>query len=100
MSIRIVRDQAFKAIEMFIKRTEALTASMPDTVLSAEEQAAATTGGSGAGNASNAVAVNRGQPGLTESAGGAAVALAGWAFTSLSARVSSSILYVAPSIAF
>lgn len=62
---------------MFVKRTEALTASMPDTVLPAEEQA----------NANSAVAVNKGQPGLAESAGGAAVALAGWALTSLSSRL-------------
>lgn len=72
-------------MEMFLKRVESLTANMPETVLSPEEQGSATAG-AGA-NANNAVAVNKGQPGLTESAGGAAVALAGWAFTSLSARV-------------
>ena len=74
---RIVRAQAFKAIDMFVKRTEHLTANMADTVLPSGEQE---TGG-------QAVAANRGQPGIAVSAGGAAVALAGWAFTSLSSRL-------------
>lgn len=72
---------------MFVKRTEGLTANMPDTVLSPEEQQA------GAALSPNtAVAGSKGQPGLAESAGGAAVALAGWAFTSLSSRIGNSDL--------
>ena len=78
---RTVRLQAFKAIDMFVKRTEQLVASMPETVLPAEDQQTQTSG--------TAVASQRGQPGIAESAGGAAVALAGWAFTSLSSRVRS-----------
>lgn len=78
---RTVRLQAFKAIDMFVKRTEQLVASMPETVLPAEDQQTQTS--------ATAVASQRGQPGIAESAGGAAVALAGWAFTSLSSRVRS-----------
>ena len=70
---------------MFVKRTESLTASMPDTVLPPEDPNAT----SGA----VAVAGSRGGPsGVAESAGGAAVALAGWAFTSLSSRLGNSDL--------
>ena len=87
---RIVRTQGLKAIDMFIKRTEVLTANMPDTVLSPEEQQQPGP----AGNTS--VASSRGQPGVAESAGGAAVALAGWAFTSLSSRLGSADLQAGP----
>ena len=79
---RIVRSQAFKAIDMFVKRTEHLTANMADTLLAADEQA----------SNGQVVAANKGQPGIAESAGGAAVALAGWAFTSLSSRLGASDL--------
>lgn len=72
---------------MFIKRTEQLTANMPDTVLPPEDQQ---QGSSLSPN--TAVAGSKGQPGLAESAGGAAVALAGWAFTSLSSRIGNSEL--------
>ncbi|BGP37790.1 Nuclear aminoacylation-dependent tRNA export pathway component [Rhodotorula kratochvilovae] len=79
---KAVRDQAFKAIDMFVKKCEALTASMPDTALppsaAAEQpalQAAAQT-----------------QPALATSATGAAGALAGWAFASVSKKLSSAEL--------
>lgn len=72
---------------MFIKRTEQLTANMPDTVLSPEDQQQ-----SASLSPNTAVAGSKGQPGLAESAGGAAVALAGWAFTSLSSRLGNSDL--------
>lgn len=72
---------------MFIKRTEQLTANMPDTVLSPEDQQQASSL-----SPNTAVAGSKGQPGLAESAGGAAVALAGWAFTSLSSRLGNSDL--------
>lgn len=84
---RTVRLQAFKAIDMFIKRTEQLTANMPDTVLPPEDQQQGTSL-----SPNTAVAGSKGQPGLAESAGGAAVALAGWAFTSLSSRIGNSEL--------
>lgn len=86
-TIRTVRLQAFKAIDMFIKRTEQLTANMPDTVLPPDDQQQGTSL-----SPNTAVAGSKGQPGLAESAGGAAVALAGWAFTSLSSRIASSEL--------
>lgn len=110
-SHRTVRDQAYRAIDMFVKKCEALTASMvrphplprletsfppqkkkepcsrslttlprvqPDTVIpdtptgqSPALQAAAQT-----------------QPGLATNAAGAAGALAGWAFASVSKKVS------------
>lgn len=72
---------------MFIKKTEQLTANMPDTVLPPEDQQQGTSL-----SPNTAVAGSKGQPGLAESAGGAAVALAGWAFTSLSTRLGNSDL--------
>lgn len=60
---------------------------MPDTVLSPEDQQQ-----SASLSPNTAVAGSKGQPGLAESAGGAAVALAGWAFTSLSSRLGNSDL--------
>lgn len=79
---KTVRDQAYRAIDMFVKKCEALTASMPDTVIpdtptgqSPALQAAAQT-----------------QPGLATNAAGAAGALAGWAFASVSKKLSSAEL--------
>jgi SCY1-like protein 1 len=72
---------------MFVKRTESLTANMPDTVLTPEDQQQAA-----ALSPNTSVAGSKGQPGLAESAGGAAVALAGWAFTSLSSRLANTDL--------
>ncbi|GAA5904553.1 hypothetical protein JCM8208_004814 [Rhodotorula glutinis] len=79
---KTVRDQAYKAMDMFVKKCEALTANMPDTALAPEAaaqqpalQAAAQT-----------------QPGLATSATGAAGALAGWAFASVSKKLSTAEL--------
>ncbi|GAA5886151.1 hypothetical protein JCM3774_002997 [Rhodotorula dairenensis] len=79
---KTVRDQAYRAIDMFVKKCEALTAGMPDTVLpdtptgqSPALQAAAQT-----------------QPGLATNAAGAAGALAGWAFASVSKKLSTAEL--------
>jgi len=86
-----VRDQAFKAIDMFVKRVEHLVVGMvrllssassdvqPDTVL------APATSPSGQSAALPDVAATA--PGLATTAGGAAGALAGWAFSSLGKKV-------------
>ncbi|BGP53835.1 hypothetical protein JCM8202_005610 [Rhodotorula sphaerocarpa] len=79
---KTVRDQAYRAIDMFVKKCEALTANMPETAVpdtptgqSPALQAAAQT-----------------QPGLATNAAGAAGALAGWAFASVSKKLSSAEL--------
>ncbi|GAA5875530.1 hypothetical protein JCM1840_005996 [Sporobolomyces johnsonii] len=78
---KAVRDQGFKAIDMFVKKCEALTANMPETVLP------------DAGQSSAALqAASQTQPGLATNAAGAAGALAGWAFASVSKKLSSAEL--------
>ena len=103
-SHRTVRDQAYRAIDMFVKKCEALTASMvsrplftkklgwqilttsrtrvhmqPDTVIPDTPT----------GQSPALQAVAQTQPGLATNAAGAAGALAGWAFASVSKKVSS-----------
>ncbi|WVR00194.1 hypothetical protein IAU59_007336 [Kwoniella sp. CBS 9459] len=75
---KLVRDQAFKAMSMFMARITEEVKNMPDTVLSEDKQAASygpvtTTSSSSSAN----------QAGLVNSATGAAGALAGWAIASL-----------------
>lgn len=92
--IRLVRDQAFKAMGMFIKRVEGFAASMvrharnsadqPDTVMSdtqSQNLGPVTTTSQSNGT---------GQAGLVNSATGAAGALAGWAISSLSKQLATS----------
>ncbi|GAA6047618.1 hypothetical protein JCM3770_001591 [Rhodotorula araucariae] len=79
---KAVRDQAFKAIDMFVKKCEALTAGMPDTALPPEAAAQQPA----------LQAASQTQPGLATSATGAAGALAGWAFASVSKKLSSAEL--------
>ncbi|GAA6029397.1 hypothetical protein JCM8097_003658 [Rhodosporidiobolus ruineniae] len=90
---KTVRDQAFKAIDMFVKKCEQLTASMPETALpppdpsaSPASAAAQQPGGLAAQAASQT------QPGIATSATGAAGALAGWAFASVSKKLSTAEL--------
>ncbi|BEI81446.1 hypothetical protein CcaverHIS002_0206060 [Cutaneotrichosporon cavernicola] len=64
---KIVRDQAFKAMAMFVKRVEEMVASMPATVLSDTERPVSPPQAAG----------------MVTSATGAAGSLAGWAFSSL-----------------
>ncbi|KAM0792352.1 hypothetical protein ACM66B_005032 [Microbotryomycetes sp. NB124-2] len=78
---KAVRDQGFKAIDMFVKKCEQLTANMPETV----------AGENGTTNAA-AQAASQTQPGLATNAAGAAGALAGWAFASVSKKLSSAEL--------
>ncbi|CAK9786513.1 hypothetical protein CC85DRAFT_256266 [Cutaneotrichosporon oleaginosum] len=66
---KIVRDQAFKAMAMFVKRVEEMVASMPATVLTETERPTSPQHAAGAG--------------MVTSAAGAAGSLAGWAFSSL-----------------
>ncbi|GAA5874201.1 hypothetical protein JCM8547_007789 [Rhodosporidiobolus lusitaniae] len=92
---KTVRDQAFKAIDMFVKKCEALTASMPDTALPpADPSAAAAPTANGStpqtGFANQAAAQT--QPAIATSSTGAAGALAGWAFASVSKKLSSAEL--------
>ncbi|KZV66792.1 ARM repeat-containing protein [Peniophora sp. CONT] len=69
---KLVRDQAFKAIELFMKKIEAHAATMPETVPN-------DTGASMLG-----LPTPNGQTGLTNTAAGAASSLASWAISSLS----------------
>ncbi|OCF38137.1 SCY1 protein kinase [Kwoniella heveanensis BCC8398] len=75
---KLVRDQAFKAMSMFMGRITEEVKNMPDTVLSEDKQAVSygpvtTTSAASSAN----------QAGLVNSATGAAGALAGWAIASL-----------------
>lgn len=83
---KLVRDQAFKAMGMFMKRLEDAAAAMPETVSAPEERSI-----SGIGPVTTTSAANgSGQAGLVNSAAGAAGALAGWAITSLSKQLATS----------
>ncbi|KAF8629253.1 hypothetical protein AX17_005832 [Amanita inopinata Kibby_2008] len=75
---KLVREQAFKAIDLFVKRLESHAVKMP-------EIAATDTG--------DALAQPlQGQTGLVNTAAGAAGALAGWAITSLGKKLAASDL--------
>ncbi|TXT11143.1 hypothetical protein VHUM_01894 [Vanrija humicola] len=65
---KMVRDQAFKAVGIFLKRVEEGASQMPETQLSDEARAPAALAGAAAG---------------------AAGSLAGWAFSTLSQQISS-----------
>ncbi|TDL22586.1 ARM repeat-containing protein [Rickenella mellea] len=73
---KLVRDQAFKAMELFIKRLEKHASTMPETALNETGQP----------NFVSPTALG-GQGTLVNSAAGAAGALAGWAMSSLSKKV-------------
>ncbi|KAK2467839.1 hypothetical protein APHAL10511_000134 [Amanita phalloides] len=75
---KLVRDQAFKTIDLFIKRLESHAAKMPDTEVE----------GVGDAPPGNFPAPTS----LVNSAAGAAGALAGWAITSLGKRLAASDL--------
>ncbi|KAL5506966.1 CEX1 [Sanghuangporus vaninii] len=72
---KLVRDQAFKAMELFVKKLETYAASMPETVLNAN------------GHPNVPLPGPVGQNALVNSAAGAASTLAGWAMTSLSKKL-------------
>ncbi|KAG8898592.1 hypothetical protein FRB99_007336 [Tulasnella sp. 403] len=74
---KLVRDQAFKAMELFLKRIESHAATMPESA-SAPENALS--------------AALPAQAGIANSAAGAAGALAGWAMSSISKKLATSDL--------
>ncbi|TFY50780.1 hypothetical protein EVG20_g11332 [Dentipellis fragilis] len=76
---KLVRDQAFKAIELFMKRLEVHAATMPETAL---------TEGKPLNMAAFTSPTANGQTTLASSAAGAAGALAGWAISSLGKKAS------------
>ncbi|GAA5932952.1 COPI-interacting protein CEX1 [Sporobolomyces koalae] len=91
---KIVRDQGFKAIDMFVKRCEQLTASMPETVLppnmnGSDEQPVQLLPPA---NAATATAAVSGGVKLATNAAGAAGVLAGWAFGGVGKKLSTAEL--------
>ncbi|SCZ96994.1 BZ3500_MvSof-1268-A1-R1_Chr4-2g06919 [Microbotryum saponariae] len=94
---KAVRDQGYKAIELFIKKCEQLTINMPETAATVDENGnpiiPGGVAGAGAASATSTTmamkAANATQPGLATNAAGAAGALAGWAFASVSKKLSS-----------
>lgn len=70
---KLVRDQAFKAVELFVKKLEIHAATMPETAVPEASAALGIT--------------SPAQATLVNSAAGAAGALAGWAITSLGKRL-------------
>ncbi|CAD6573941.1 MAG: hypothetical protein TREMPRED_000967 [Tremellales sp. Tagirdzhanova-0007] len=81
---KLVRTQAFKAMNMFLARITSMVEEMPETVLS-QERVATTYGPITTTAITNGV----GQAGLVNSAAGAAGALAGWAISSLGKQLAS-----------
>ncbi|KAG1736461.1 uncharacterized protein EDB91DRAFT_506231 [Suillus paluster] len=74
---KLVRDQAFKAVELFIKRLEAHASTMPETASTEEGENDLPARLPGAFT----------QAGLVNSATGAAAALTGWAVSSLGKKL-------------
>ncbi|KAK4689876.1 SCY1-like protein 1, partial [Tremellales sp. Uapishka_1] len=83
---KLVRDQAFKAMAMFMKRIEQMAASMPETVLTEESKINSVSGPVTTTSSTDST----GQASLVNSATGAAGALAGWAIASLGKQLASS----------
>ncbi|KAL7418377.1 Nuclear aminoacylation-dependent tRNA export pathway component [Cryptotrichosporon argae] len=81
---KLVRDQAFKAMALFMKRIEGMVASMPDTVLEDRSYGPVTT---------TSATAPQNQAGLVNSATGAAGALAGWAISSLSKQLATTEIH-------
>lgn len=84
---KIVRDQAFKAMTMFVKRLEEMVASMPATVMTEAERNPNSV--SGVGSSGSGATSPPHQATLATSAAGAAGSLAGWAFSSLGKHLAS-----------
>ncbi|KAF7428465.1 hypothetical protein PC9H_007689 [Pleurotus ostreatus] len=80
---KLVRDQAFKAMELFVKKLETHASTLPETV--APQETLEMPGGLGS------VAIPT-QATIVNSAAGAAGALAGWAITSLGKKLAASDL--------
>ncbi|PLW44096.1 hypothetical protein PCASD_04875 [Puccinia coronata f. sp. avenae] len=78
---RTVRDQAFKALDMFLERVRKAASEMPES-----DTAPASLGDT----VNNAIASS--QPGMALNATGAAGALASWAFSSVSRKLTSNEL--------
>ncbi|KAG9031938.1 hypothetical protein FRB95_002074 [Tulasnella sp. JGI-2019a] len=90
---KLVRDQAFKAFEVYMKAVEAYAATLPVTVLGPEGSSSSTMGTNGMPSP-GAVAV--GYTGAAAgAAAGAAGALAGWAMSSISKKLATSDLQTA-----
>jgi len=80
-----VRDQAFKAVELFMKRLETHVATMPETVL--QPAAVDATSTPMAYNAPQTSIATGSSAAIVSSAAGAAGALAGWAISSLGKKL-------------
>ncbi|RUS24657.1 armadillo-type protein [Jimgerdemannia flammicorona] len=92
--IRPVRVQAFKTIDMFIKRLEKLVESMPDTAIQEQQQPApGTAATNGLTNPASTIPGTFPSAAASVAAGAAAVvgkeaaSWAGWAVTSLTTRI-------------
>ncbi|CAE6488310.1 unnamed protein product [Rhizoctonia solani] len=85
---KLVRDQAFRAMDLFVKRVEAHAAQMPET---APEEVQSIIGGLPLGATSGGTPAAGGtSAALVTSAAGAAGALAGWAISSLGRKLAAS----------
>ncbi|CDZ98148.1 arm repeat-containing protein [Phaffia rhodozyma] len=92
---KLVRDQAFIAVNMFMKRLEKMVASMPETIepVPVRTISGQTNGFSADAPTTQAQAYGNGDGGKAiGSAAGAAGALAGWAFASIGKTLASSDL--------
>lgn len=83
---KVVRDQAFKAMAMFMKRLEEYATTLPTTMIR-EDSPNALGSGYTNGNGAAGAPASGGGTALVSSAAGAAGSLAGWAFSSLSKQL-------------
>ncbi|KAG8765096.1 hypothetical protein FRC12_007683 [Ceratobasidium sp. 428] len=87
---KLVREQAFKAMEMFVKKVEVYAATLPDTVAAPESSQSVPGGLPVSGGFGNTPATAGTSAALVTSAAGAAGALAGWAISSLGRKLATS----------
>ncbi|KAG9084350.1 hypothetical protein FRC06_004114 [Ceratobasidium sp. 370] len=87
---KLVREQAFKAMEMFVKKVEAYASTLPETAAIPESTQSVPGGLPASGGFGNAPTAAGSSAALVTSAAGAAGALAGWAISSLGRKLATS----------
>ncbi|QRV93771.1 kinase-like protein [Ceratobasidium sp. AG-Ba] len=87
---KLVREQAFKAMELFVKKVEVYASTLPETVAVPESTQSVPGGTSPPGGFGSSPAPTGSSAALVTSAAGAAGALAGWAISSLGRKLATS----------
>ncbi|KAG9099219.1 hypothetical protein FS749_001786 [Ceratobasidium sp. UAMH 11750] len=87
---KLVREQAFKAMEMFVKKVEVYASTLPETAAAPENAQSVPGGLPASGGFGNTPTAAGSSAALVTSAAGAAGALAGWAISSLGRKLATS----------